>query len=54
MIKEGKIFIEIVCANCGAVIKNGWSWHPKENEKTKWTCSCSVCKMPVEVEFVIN
>lgn len=51
---EGKIFIEIVCCNCGALMKNGWSYKPKEEEKTKWPCSCSVCKMPVTVEFVIN
>jgi hypothetical protein len=53
-VKEGKIFIEIACCNCGAMVKNGWSYHPKENEETKWQASCPVCKMPVEVKFVIN
>lgn len=53
-VKEGKIFIEVSCANCGALIKNGWSYHPKESEKTKWAGACPLCKMPIEVEFVIN
>ena len=52
--KEGKIFIEVVCANCGAVIKNGWAYHPKENEETTWNSACPACKMPVSVKFVIN
>ena len=53
-VKEGKIFIEVSCSNCGAVIKNGWTYHPKENEETTWNSSCPVCKMPISVKFVIN
>ncbi len=52
--KEGRIFIEISCANCGAVVKNGWSYHPKEDEKTVWTTSCPVCKQPAKIEFTVN
>jgi len=54
MVKEGKIFIEIVCSNCGAVMKDGWTYHPKENEKTVMTKACPVCKMPVTVEYIVN
>jgi hypothetical protein len=52
--KEGKIFIELVCPNCGSVMKNGWTFHPKEDEKTPWKPACPVCKQPITVEFVIN
>jgi len=52
--KEGKIFIEVVCANCGTVVKDGWSYRPAENEKTTMTRVCPTCKMPVKVEFIIN
>lgn len=53
-IKEGNIFIEVVCANCRAIIKNGWTYHSSENEKTTWNTSCPICKLPIKVEFTIN
>lgn len=53
-IKEGKIIIEIVCYNCGAVMKNAWTYKPKENDVTKWNGQCPVCHFPIEVEFKVN
>lgn len=52
--KEGQIFIEVVCPNCGSVMKGGWRYEPKGMEKTEWSRMCPACRMPVKVEFSVN
>ncbi len=52
--KEGKIFIYLSCFNCGAVVMNGWTFNPKEENKTTWKSKCPHCNFPFEINYEVK
>ena len=53
-VKEGTIFITVSCPHCGCVMQNGWSYVPKEGDKTTWEPQCPVCHFPIKVIYEVQ